>query len=138
MTRKKLIIVMKKILSREVLLYLIFGVLTTVVNLLVFKLCLPYMNYLIANVIAWFISVLFAFITNRNLVFQSSAIHWKEKIKELFSFFSSRIFTLILESVILFIFIQCLKFPDNWVKLSAQIIVIVANYILSKLVVFKD
>lgn len=127
----------KKLFSREVILYLVFGVLTTVINIIVFAALSPHMNYLIANVIAWFISVLFAFITNRKIVFNSQANGITAYFKEAISFFSSRIATLLLESGILFIFIQCCHFQETFVKIVAQAIVIIANYVLSKWIVFK-
>lgn len=128
---------LRKFLNREVILYLVFGVLTTVINIIVFAFLSPHMNYLIANVIAWFISVLFAFLTNRKMVFNSQAKTVGAYFKEALSFFGSRIATLVIESAILFIFIQCLHFNENLIKIVAQFIVIVANYVLSKWLVFK-
>lgn len=127
----------KKIINREVMMYLIFGVLTTVVNIIVFDGCLHYMNYMIANIIAWFLSVLFAFITNRRFVFHSHNNTFKAYIKEGISFFSSRLTTLVIEMIILFIFIQCLQLNEQITKLVSQVIVIIANYVLSKWIVFK-
>ena len=128
---------LKKIFNREVGMYLVFGILTTLVNILIFNACLPYMNYMIANVIAWFLSVLFAFITNRRYVFNRCEHHLKVYFKEGVSFFGSRITTLIIEMVILFIFIQWLHISELITKIIAQFVVIVANYILSKWFVFK-
>lgn len=119
------------------MLYLIFGFLTTLINLFTFYICINIFNIdeLISNIIAWIIGVIFAFITNKFFVFES-----KQKnilIKELLAFISSRLTTLIIEEIILFIFIIKLNLNAYIVKLIAQIIVIVFNYILSKFLVFK-
>lgn len=125
-----------KLLHNEVISYLIFGVLTTVINIIVFDLLCSTTPYLIANVIAWFLSVLFAFVTNKAFVFRSKTKGMKDYLMEALKFFSSRIVTLVIESVILFIFIQCLQWNEMFVKIIAQVLVIVLNYILSKLIVF--
>lgn len=126
----------KKLFHNEIISYLIFGILTTLVNILLFELCCHSMPYLIANVIAWFFSVLFAFVTNKKFVFRSHtnriSQYWLEAIK----FFASRIVTLIIESLLLFGFIQLMHWNETIVKLLAQVIVIVLNYVLSKLIVF--
>ena len=126
----------KKLFHNEIISYLIFGILTTLVNILLFELCCYSMPYLIANVIAWFFSVLFAFVTNKKFVFRSHtnriSQYWLEAIK----FFASRIVTLIIESLLLFGFIQLMHWNETIVKLLAQVIVIVLNYVLSKLIVF--
>lgn len=125
-----------RLLHNEIISYLIFGVLTTVINIVVFDLLCFNMPYLIANVIAWFVSVLFAFVTNKAVVFRSHTNKLKDYLMEALKFFASRIVTLVLESVMLFIFIQCLQWNEMLVKLIAQVLVIVLNYILSKLIVF--
>lgn len=128
---------LKSKLSKGLILYLIFGVLTTIINLATFYFCIKLFNIneLISNVIAWIIGVVFAFITNKYIVFES-----KEKklfIKELFTFTSSRLITLLMEELILLIFITLLNFNAFIIKSIAQILVIVFNYILSKFFVFK-
>ena len=93
----------------------------------------------ISIVVSWFIAVIFAYVTNRTFVFKSEN---KKIIKEILLFFSSRIVTLLMESVILWFFITYLKLNTNFYvivwTLLAQVIVIVGNYILSKFLVFTN
>lgn len=120
----------------EIINYLIFGVLTTLVSIVsyfafskIFNI-----NYLISNVIAFIISVLFAFVTNKLYVFKSKD---KNVIKELIGFVSSRLFSFGIEMLIMYIFVSILKIDDMITKLINQVIVIILNYVLSKLYVFK-
>ena len=126
-------------LSKSVIYYLIFGVLTTILNLLVFSCCntLLNINALLANVIAWFIAVIFAFVTNKYIVFESKSNENKVFVKELISFLTARLATLGLEEIMILIFITILGFNATLIKLIAQFLVIVFNYILSKMFVFK-
>ncbi len=126
---------------KEIINYLIFGVLTTIVSLVVYyglvATILDASNPFelqIANIISWIISVLFAYITNRKYVFASTN---KNKLKEVSTFFSSRIVTLIIDMAIMYLGVSLLKGSDTIIKLISQVIVIVGNYILSKLIVFK-
>lgn len=129
----------------EIINYLIIGVLTTVVNLAVkYALLFTVLNasdatqLQIAVVISWVVACIFAYIANRKIVFKSKS---RKILKEFTAFVSARIFTLILEMLIMFIFVTLLKLDsDLWVvvwSLVAQIVVIVVNYVLSKLVIFK-
>ena len=127
--------------KKEIILYLIFGVLTTVVSLLTYYICtITFLNpnnaieIQIANIISWIIAVLFAYITNRIFVFKSKE---KNISKELISFIGSRISTLLIEMLTMFLFVSLLQFNDKIIKIIAQIIVIIGNYITSKLFVFK-
>lgn len=129
----------------EIINYLIIGVLTTVVNLAVkYSLLFTVLNasdatqLQIAVVISWVVACIFAYITNRKIVFKSKS---KKILKEFTAFVSARLFTLFLEMLIMFVFVTLLKLNSNlWVviwSLVAQIVVIVVNYVLSKLVIFK-
>lgn len=121
---------------KSVLLYLLFGGLTTVVSIGTYALFLPVVSPLIANIISWVAAVTFAYVTNRTWVFAS-----KEKglaiIQEAFAFYGGRVFTLGLEEVVLYVFITLLFFPPLTVKVFAQVIVLILNYVISKLFVFK-
>ena len=130
---------------KEIINYLIFGVLTTVVSLATKYLLLftildasNAFQLQIAVIVSWILACTFAYITNRIWVFESKS---KNIIKEMMKFYTSRIATLGLEMLILFIFITVLKLDsDTWVivwTLVAQVAVTIANYILSKLIVFK-
>lgn len=131
--------------NKEIINYLIFGVLTTVVSLatkyLLLFTVLDAKNSIqlqIAVVVSWIAACLFAYITNRIWVFESKS---KKIISEMVKFFSARLATLVMEMLIMFIFVTWLGLnSDMWViiwTLVSQVLVIVANYILSKLLVFK-
>lgn len=137
---------MEKILNlykkyKEIINYLIVGVLTTVISLLVYYICVyTFLNpnnkleLQIANVLSWIAGVTFAYFTNRKYVFESTN---KNKLKEATSFVSSRITTLLLDMLIMWLGVTILKFNDKIVKLISQVLVVVGNYVLSKLFVFK-
>ena len=90
-------------------------------------------NELVANVLSWIITVLFAFLTNRVWVFQSPTNGVSEFVKQMFAFYSGRVITLIIEEVILLVFITWLGFNSMVIK----VIVILLNYVIRKLVIFK-
>ena len=91
-------------------------------------------DYLISNVLSWVLAVLFAYITNKIFVFESKS---KKNVKEITSFFFFRIISLVIEMIILYIFVDMLHIDDLITKIIAQVIVIVANYVFSKVFVFK-
>ena len=124
---------------KEILLYLFFGGLAFVVSIVTFALFNVSwkINELLANILSWIITVTFAFFTNRIWVFNSPTNGLKEFIKQMSSFFNGRIITLVIEELILFVFITWLQFPNIVVKIIAQVIVIIVNYIISKLFIFK-
>jgi putative flippase GtrA len=128
--------------KKEIITYIIFGALTTLINLIVYYILtntiLDPKNDLLmqlANTIAWIISVLFAYITNKLYVFNSKS---KKILKEILSFISSRIITLLIEIFLMYILVTLLKQNDQIIKLLVTIIVIILNYILSKILVFKS
>lgn len=123
-------------IKKEVIAYLIFGVLTTIVNIVVYYLFARVfgVNYLISNIIAWFLSVLFAYITNRIWVFESKN---DNIIKEVSLFFGGRLFSGVIDSSLMYLFIDVLTIGDFISKIIIQVIVVILNYVLSKLVVFK-
>lgn len=123
---------------KEVLLYLLFGGLTTVVSIASFALFLWLgINELIANVLSWILAVLFAYVTNRTWVFADKAHTRAGILREIASFFGGRIVTLLIEESILAVFITWLGLPAMWVKVAAQVVVILLNYVISKFFVFR-
>ena len=131
---------------KEIINYLIFGMLTTIVSLstkyLLLFTILDASNALqlqIAVVTSWITACLFAYVTNRIWVFESKS---KEILKEMAKFFAARLATLGMEMLIMFIFVTALGLnSDMWVvvwTLVSQVLIIIGNYILSKLIVFKD
>lgn len=123
----------------EVLSYLIFGFLAFVVNYVVYAVGIKAfsLNYQVSNMIAWVVAVIFAYWTNRTFVFKSKTKEITSILKEFASFVSARLATLVLEIVILWLFIDVLNINDMFAKLVGQFVVIVTNYFLSKLWIFK-
>ena len=123
---------------KEVILYLFFGVVTTVVNILVFQLCRAEgINLLISNFAAWLISVLVAFVTNKLFVFGSTAFGVKKLMKECVLFFGARVLSLGIDMAVIFMLVDVLCVNEFISKILSNVIVIVVNYLLSKLVIFK-
>ena len=123
--------------DRELVLYVLFGAFTFFVNIAVYFLFEDVLgvNYLISNIVAWFFSVLFAYITNRIWVFESKS---PNILKEMALFFGGRIFSGVVDTALMYLFIDVMMIGDTISKIVVQIIVIVLNYIFSKLIVFKD
>ena len=124
---------------KEILLYLFFGALTMIVSIASYAICnLTFgINALVANIISWILAVMFAFYTNRIWVFQAQTNLIRDFLKQMASFCSGRIVTLIIEEVILFIFITCLHYNSMVIKVIAQVVVVILNYVISKLWVFR-
>lgn len=91
----------------------------------------------ISNVLSWIIAVISMYLTNKYFVFKTKCNTKKEVIKEFISFIAARIFTLIAETVILYLGFNFLHLNDIIVKIFAQIIVIILNYVFSKIFIFK-
>ena len=126
---------------REVIMYLIFGVLTTIVSvltrlLLFHTLCNPdkALEVQIATIISNVVGITFAYFTNRKYVFESTN---KNRLKEMFNFYLGRLSTLGMDMLIMFVGVTVMKGNETLVTLISQVIVIVANYLISKLFVFK-
>lgn len=142
---KKIIKLYKK--YEEIINYLIVGSLTTIIavgsKLLLLKTILDQTNGVqlqIAELISWFLAVLFAYITNKLFVFHSKT-KGKEILKEIFNFFKGRILTQLIQMFIMWFFVTFLKLnTDIWVfifTLVCQVMQIILNYIISKFLVFK-
>lgn len=140
--RKKCNELIKK--HKELVLYVVFGALTTLVNYLVYY---PLVNLpsmagsegwwtLVVNVIAWVAAVAFAYVTNKFFVFKSNDRSRKTVIKELVLFVGARVASLLIEEAILAVFVTALGFNKNAVKLIASILTVIINYFFSKLVIF--
>ena len=129
----------KKIINKEIILYVIFGVLTTIVNLIAYYLFsnIININYLISNAIAWIISVVFAYITNKFFVFNSSYINKDVIIEEFIKFMNCRLISGLSEVVLLFLFVDLLLINDIVAKLIIGVLVALINFIFSKVFIFK-
>lgn len=136
---KKLINLYKK--YEEVINYLIIGGLTTVISLAIYYISvITFLNpnnaleLQIANIISWIGAVIFAYVTNRKVVFKSKNKNIKT---EAIKFFGSRILTLLVDMLIMYLSVTVFKFNDKLMKIVSNIIIIVLNYILSKIFVFS-
>lgn len=123
----------------DILIYLVFGVLTTVVNYAVY---LPVYNFCgisaaVSNMIAWVVAVIFAFLTNKPFVFHSHDWSVKTVVPELIKFVSCRLASGVMETVILFLAVDLMDWNGNIWKLITQVLVIIINYVGSKLLVFR-
>ena len=129
--------IVKKILTKEIILYIIFGLLTTAVNLLAFYIMYEKLNWNknLSNFIAIVLAVLFAYITNKDWVFHSEAVTLKEKRTEFFKFISSRAFTMAIEFFGGLILFET-AIPEMISKCLLTIIVIILNFFLSKFFAF--
>lgn len=126
--------------NKEIINYLIFGVLTTVVSFVVYFIFAKIfkIDEVISNVISWFFSVFFAFITNKLYVFESKETGKKTLLKEIISFYLARLFTgVVCDLGVFALMVKTFKINDVLSKLVTQVIVIVLNYVLSKLIVFR-
>lgn len=125
-------------LLKELISYGIFGVLTTTINILIFMILNQLnMNYMLSNFIAWVLSVSFAFYTNRKFVFKSDSCTKEQLSKEILAFFGSRIFSLVIDMIFMFLLINMLLVNAFISKLIVNVVVIILNYALSKLFIFK-
>ncbi len=155
-----------KLFTREIITYVVFGVLTTVVNLVVFYITKQIFisigwdgvfnaiftsagsekilallgkgtDYLDATVIAWVAAVIFAFVTNKLIVFESKS--WKPLVagKEFVAFIGARVFSLLVELLFMFVTVTLLSFNEFIAKIFVQFIVVVLNYVFSKLIIFR-
>ena len=156
-----------KFFTREIVTYIIFGVLTTAVNLITFYITKQIFisigwdgvfnamlgsagwekalallgsgtDYLDATVIAWTVAVIFAFVTNKLIVFESKS--WKPAVagKEFVGFIGARLFSLLVELLCMFIMVTLLHWNEFVAKVIVQIIVVILNYVFSKLIIFKN
>ena len=124
---------------QDILSYLFFGVLTTVVNYLVYLPCLNLleMSAAASNVAAWVVAVAFAYLTNKPFVFKSHDWSAKTVLPELSKFVGCRVGSGVLETLIIFLTVDCLLWNGNVMKLVTSVLVVILNYVASKLLVFR-
>lgn len=124
---------------RDIIIYLIFGALTTVVNYIVYFALFNYLSFsaAVSNIIAWVFAVLFAFATNKPFVFNSRDWSREVVLPEFIKFIGCRFGSGLAETVLLYVFVDWLNFNGNVWKLLLSIMVVVLNYVFSKFIVFK-
>ena len=125
---------------KKIILYLFFGGCTTLVNIISYYILAHILNLpvIVSTIIAWILAVFFAYISNRKLVFDSKAETKKEISKEIISFFSCRLLTGLFDLLGMYILVDKLKLNDMVIKIILNVIVIILNYVFSKLIVFKN
>lgn len=157
--------IIDKLFTKEIVTYIFFGVMTTIVNLVIFyifkrifisigwegifntiipqgsslhKIFIGGTDYLDANFIAWIAGVIFAFVTNKLWVFDSKS--WAPSVagKEFTGFMGARIFSFVIETILMFTLVTLLSFNDFIAKIIVGVIVVIINYIFSKLIIFKN
>jgi len=132
--RKKINEIYKK--NKEVINYIIVGGLTTLVSIVsywAFRFLIK--NYIVLSIISWILAVTFAYVTNRKYVFESKS---KKIVEEVTKFFTYRLITLGLEVVLMALFVSVLSINDMLSKIILQVVVLVLNYVFSKVFIFKE
>jgi len=127
-----------KYVNRETILYLFFGIVTTVINYVVYYLCRWIgIDYRIANLLAWVTAVAAAYLTNKLYVFESRSFAPQVLFREIAKFTASRVFSLACEMAFLILTVEVLHANDLIMKLIAAVFVVILNYVFSKLFIFK-
>lgn len=123
----------------DIISYLFFGVLTTVVNYLIYLPCYNILHWsaTVSTAVAWVAAVAFAYLTNKPFVFRSHDWSMKTVLPELSAFLACRVGSGLMETAIIFVTVDLLGWNGNWMKLATNVLVVVVNYIGSKLLVFK-
>ncbi|THE11343.1 GtrA family protein [Bacillus timonensis] len=126
--------------NKTIVNYVIFGILTTVVNISVFSLFVKIFNidYMFSSTLAWIISVLFAFITNKVYVFNSQTVAYVDILKELINFSFFRILSLGVDLVIMYLLIDIFNTDEIFAKVIANVVVVIMNYVSSKYFTFRN
>ncbi len=124
---------------QQPILYLFFGICTTIVNIITYYLSahILSLSVILSTCLAWLVSVIFAYITNKWWVFESKSLCLKAVIQEFLSFTGCRLFTGACDLLIMLIFVGSLGMDDLFVKIASNILAVVLNYIFSKMIIFK-
>lgn len=125
---------------KSIILYVFFGGCTTLVNFATYVICTRLFSFdtVTSTVIAWVLAVTFAYVTNRSMVFESQANGLKKYIVEIVSFFCCRLLTGILDFIIMYVCVDLMHLNDLIMKILSNILVIILNYVASKLLIFKN
>ncbi len=136
---EKLKALIKKFCTKEIIFYAIFGIFTTIVNIGTFSLLtyVFHINENVANAAGIILAVLFAYVTNKDLVFHSGAITFKEKLIEFGKFILGRAFTMVVEYVSCFLLFTYCPIPEIISKCIVTVFVIILNFFISKFFAFR-
>ena len=134
---KLIINLMKK--YKSFIAYAVFGVFTTIVNIVTYNVCYYKWEFsnTLSNIIAWVLAVTFAYLTNKVWVFDSKSWAWTVLRKEVPAFISCRLATGVMDLIIMFVCVDLLGWHALLMKLISNVLVIILNYVFSKLVIFK-
>lgn len=129
----------EKFCNRETISYLIFGVLTTIVNYFTFEICkFMNINYVVSTIIAWVLAVAFAYVTNKLFVFESKSWEKSLVLKEASSFIACRLFSGACDLGFMVFAVELIHMNDSIAKLVSNVFVVIINYVFSKLFIFKQ
>lgn len=125
---------------REIIMYVIFGGLTTVVSFAIYWIFDSLLEFsgLVSNIISWIASVTFAYVTNKLFVFDSKDASFKKIVTEALSFYGCRLFSGAVETFFIWLTVDFLSFNSMLMKLVVSVFVVIANYFFSKIFVFKN
>ncbi|EUJ33290.1 wall teichoic acid glycosylation protein GtcA [Listeria floridensis FSL S10-1187] len=123
----------------SIMMYLVMGGFTTLINIVSFWFLASVLNwdYRVANTIAWILSVLFAYLTNKRYVFESYTPSLRDKLREAGSFFGFRFLTYLVDMLLMVVFISMLGINETWSKIWVNVVVLVLNYVFSKWIIFR-
>lgn len=124
---------------KELILYTIFGCITTFINIITFSIMYKRckMPLLFSNSLAWTIAFTFSFISNKLWVFESKGWKSMKALKEVLGFFLTRLTTLLLDTLTMWILVDMMKINSLISKISSNLIMILLNYIASKFLIFN-
>jgi len=129
---------LQKALVREVIVYVIFGVFTTIVGFGTYSLFIHLgLSVFVSNTLSHFLAIIFAYVTNKIWVFKALTFTTKQIVIEFFKFLSSRLLTYVIDTVLLIVLVDLLFYDPIWSKIATSVVVVILNYFASKLVVFN-
>ncbi len=130
--------ILQALVNYETISYVIVGVLTTVISIAVFAVCHRRLKYgtVPSNIISWIIAVAFSFVANKIFVFQSASWAFSVVFRELVSFVSARLVTLLFDVTFVYITVDRMKWNDILSKFCSNVVVMILNYLASKLLIF--
>jgi len=131
-------VLLRKVLNKELILYIVFGVLTTLVSFVTYYFfgTILGLHYLLANILSWIAAVLFAYFTNRKWVFETH-VRGMAQLREFALFIAARLFSLGVEEAGLWLLVDVIGAGSNLAKIIMQVVVVILNYVFGKLIVFR-
>ncbi len=132
---------MKELITKykSIITYGIFGVLTTIINIVCYQVLYSqvHISNVVSNIIAWVIAVAFAYVTNKIWVFESKSLEPKVLLAEIWKFVTCRLATGALDLAIMYVGVDLMHGPSMMLKIVSNVIVILLNYVASKIIIFK-